>query len=79
MIYILLSIIKIYYYLIFANIIISLLRLNPNGFIVNLILRVTDPPLDFIRDNIPFAILGPLDLSPIILILILQMIIILLR
>ena len=75
--YLALQILKLYSYVVIANVIISwLIAFNilntQNRFVysvLELTYRLTDPPLNYIRKFIPN--LGAVDISPVILILIL--------
>ena len=75
--YLVLQLLKLYSYVVIANVIISwLIAFNvlntQNRFIFSLLefsYRLTDPPLNYIRKFIPN--LGAVDISPVILILIL--------
>ena len=58
----------LYMYVVFARAIMSWFNPNPYHPIVQWINRLTDPPLYWIRRNIPVVIAG-LDLSPVLLIL----------
>lgn len=58
----------IYMWLIIIRALMSWVRPNPGNQFVILLGKVTDPPLDFIRKNLPVWV-GGMDLSPIVLIL----------
>ncbi|NOY59894.1 MAG: YggT family protein [Calditrichaeota bacterium] len=56
----------LYIYVIIARVVISWIRINPYNQIVRFIVRITEPPLAWIRKYIPTF--GGLDFSPVILI-----------
>jgi YggT family protein len=58
--------IMLYIYVVIARVIISWFNINPYNQVVQLIYRITEPPLAWIRRYVP-SIAG-LDISPVILI-----------
>jgi YggT family protein len=62
----------LYIYVIIARAVISWIRVNPYNSIVQLIFKITEPPLEFLRRFVP--IFGGLDLSPVILIFIVMIV-----
>ncbi len=59
--------ITLYMYIVIARALMSWFNPNPYNQIVQFINRITDPPLLWIRKNLP-VVVGGMDLSPIILI-----------
>ena len=66
------SLIFSYIILIIVSAILSFVQVNPYNPIVQIINRLTNPPLMFLRQKLPFLIIGGIDLSPIVLIFALQ-------
>ncbi len=60
----------LYMYAVIARVIISWIRVDPNNQIVQLIYKITEPALQVVRQYVPSF--GGLDLSPIIVIILLQ-------
>lgn len=69
------SIIYSYIILIIVAIVLSYIHVDPYNPIVQMINRLTAPPLKFVRQKLPFLVIGGVDLSPIVLIFGLQAII----
>ena len=69
------SIIYSYIILIIVAIVLSYIHVDPYNPIVQMINRLTAPPLKFVRQKLPFLVIGGIDLSPIVLIFGLQAII----
>jgi len=57
-------------YVVIARVIISWIRVDPYNQIVQFIYKITEPALQLVRQYVPS--LGGLDLSPIIVIILLQ-------
>jgi YggT family protein len=69
------SIIYSYIILIIISIVLSYVKVDPYNPIVQVINRLTEPPLKFVRQKLPFLVMGGIDLSPIVVIFGLQAII----
>ena len=54
--------------------VLSFIQINPYNPIVVSINRLTQPTFQFVRQKLPFLIIGGIDLSPIVIIIVLQMI-----
>jgi YggT family protein len=57
---------QIYYWIILIAVIISWVRPDPFNPIVSLLRAMTEPFFDWIRRKLPFAVVGGMDLSPLI-------------
>ena len=68
----LIQIVDMYSFVVFAAVIISWIRLPPNNPIAQFVSRLTEPLLDPIRRMMPD--MGGLDFSPMILLIALQMV-----
>ena len=68
------SIIYSYIILIIISAILSFVEVNPYNPIVKIINHLTNPPLIFVRQKLPFVVIGGIDLSPIVVIFALQLI-----
>ncbi len=66
------SIIYSYIILIIISIVLSYVDVDSYNPIVRLINRLTQPPLQFVRQKLPFLVIGAIDLSPIVVIFGLQ-------
>ncbi len=66
------SIIYSYIILIIISIVLSYVDVDSYNPIVRLINRLTQPPLQFVRQKLPFLLIGAIDLSPIVVIFGLQ-------
>lgn len=66
------SITYTYIMLIIVAVILSYVQVNPYNPIVQIIRRLTEPPLKFVREKLPFVVIGGIDLSPIVVIFALQ-------
>ena len=67
------SLIYSYIILIIVAAILSFVQVNPYNPIVQIINRLTNPPLNFVRKKLPFVVIGGIDLSPIVVIFALQL------
>ena len=65
--------IRIYYYIVIARVILSWVRPDPSNPIVRFIHRATDPLFDLTRKLLPFLVAGGIDFSPIVLLLLLEL------
>lgn len=63
---------EFYEWFIIANIIFSWIRVNPNSKIVSFVSSVTDPFLEKIASFLPRALVYPLDFSPVVAIVLLN-------
>jgi len=66
------SLVYSYIILIIIAVILSFVQVDPYNPIVQLINRLTNPPLQFVRQKLPFLVIGGIDLSPIVVIFALQ-------
>ncbi len=66
------SLVYSYIILIIISAVLSFVQVDPYNPIVQVINRLTNPPLRFIREKLPFLVIGGIDLSPIVLIFGLQ-------
>jgi YggT family protein len=66
------NILTIYFYIIIASAIISWLRPDPYNPIVRFLRKLTEPVYIYIRRYIPFVQVGGFDLSPIVLIMVIE-------
>jgi len=62
----------LYMLVIIGSVILSWVNADPYNMLVRTIRSCTDPVFTKIRQNIPYVMMGGLDLSPLVLILILQ-------
>ena len=69
----LLLVIQIYIWIIIISAILSLLQVNPRQPAVEIIRRLTEPVFSFVREKFPFVVIGGIDLSPLVLIVGLQL------
>lgn len=69
----LLLLINIYIWIIIIAAILSILQVNPRQPAVEIIRRITEPVFGFIRQKFPFVVVGGIDLSPLVLIIGLQL------
>jgi YggT family protein len=70
-----LLLINIYIWIIIISVILSLLQIDPRQPAVELLRRITEPAFGFIRKKMPFVVVGGMDLSPLVLIIALQLIV----
>ena len=66
--------IQIYIWLIIISAVLSLLQIDRRQPMVEVINRITEPAFSFVRQKLPFTVVGGLDLSPLVLIIGLQLI-----
>ena len=66
------NILTIYFYIVIASAIISWVSPDPYNPIVRFLRTVTEPAYFYIRKYIPFVRVGGLDLSPIVLIMLIE-------
>ncbi|HHD75417.1 MAG TPA: YggT family protein [Campylobacterales bacterium] len=67
--------INVYIWIVIISVILSLLQVDPRQPAVELLRRITEPAFKFIRQKLPFVVIGGLDLSPLVLIVSLQLIV----
>jgi len=73
------SLVYSYIILIIIAVVLSYVQVSPYNPIVKVIKRLTEPPLEFVRQKLPFLVIGGIDLSPIVVIFGLQALVGLLR
>ncbi len=66
------TVITVYIWIVIISALMSFVRPDPNNPIVQTLYRLTEPVYAFIRQKIPFLIMGGLDLTPLVIILGLQ-------
>jgi len=67
------TVINLYIWIIIIASLISFVRPDPYNPIVQILHRLTEPVLNFIRQKMPFVIFSGIDLSPLVVILGLQL------
>jgi len=67
------TVINLYIWIIIIAALISFVRPDPYNPIVQVLHRLTEPVLNFIRQKMPFVIFSGIDLSPLVVILGLQL------
>jgi len=65
--------IVVYIWVIIVSAIFSFLQVDPRQPLVEILERVTQPAFAFIREKMPFVVVSSVDLSPLVLIVILQL------
>lgn len=70
-----LLVINIYIWIIIISVLLSLLQVDPRQPAVELLRRITEPAFSFMRQKMPFVVIGGIDLSPLVLIIGLQLIV----
>ena len=68
------TVINLYIWIIIIAALLSFVRPDPYNPIVQVLHRLTEPVLNFIRQKMPFVIFSGIDLSPLVVILGLQLI-----
>jgi len=68
------TVINLYIWIVIISALISFVRPDPSNPIVQILHRLTDPVMHFIREKIPFVVFSGIDLSPLIVILGLQLV-----
>ncbi len=66
------TVITIYIWIVIISAILSFVRPDPYNPIVQTLHRMTEPVYSFIRNKMPFLVMGGLDLTPFVIILALQ-------
>jgi len=67
------SVINLYIWIVIIAALLSFVRPDPRNPVVQVLYRLTEPALDFIRRKMPFVIFSGVDLSPLVIILGLQL------
>lgn len=65
-------ILLIFEFIIFIRCILSFIQPDPSNPLVNFIYSLTDPLMDAVRKSLPFLVAGGIDLSPIVIIFLLD-------
>jgi len=73
------SIVTLYIWVIIITSFLSFVRPDPNNPIVQTLHRLTEPVFAFVRQKLPFVVIGGIDLSPLVIIFGVQFIDIILR
>ena len=66
------SVINLYIWIIIIASLLSFVRPDPNNPIVQILYKLTEPVLGFIRHKLPFVVFSGIDLSPLVVLLGLQ-------
>lgn len=67
------TVMNLYIWIVIISALLSFVRPDPNNPIVQILYRLTEPVLDFIRRKMPFVVFSGVDLSPLVIILGLQL------
>ena len=67
------TVMNLYIWIVIIAALISFVRPDPSNPIVQILHRLTEPALDFIRRKMPFVVFSGVDLSPLVIILGLQL------
>ena len=68
------SVINIYIWIVIISSLLSFVRPDPYNPIVHILYRLTEPVFFFIRSKMPFVLFSGIDLSPLVVILGLQLV-----
>ena len=68
------SVINIYIWIVIITSLLSFVRPDPYNPIVQILYRLTEPVFSFIRSKMPFVLFSGIDLSPLVVILGLQLV-----
>ncbi|MCD6653490.1 MAG: YggT family protein [Sulfurovum sp.] len=68
------TVISLYIWIVIIAALLSFVRPDPRNPIVQILYRLTEPVFQWIRDKLPFVVFSGIDLSPLIVILGLQLI-----
>jgi len=63
------SVLQIYSWIVLISVLLSWVRADPYNPIVQFIRAMTEPVFSWLRQHVPFAMIGMLDLSPILVFL----------
>jgi len=66
------TVISVYIWIVIISALLSFVRPDPSNPIVQTLYRLTEPVYSYLRQKIPFLLVGGLDLSPLVIILGLQ-------
>lgn len=64
---------RLFTFIVIIRCVMSFVRPNPHNPFVRIIYRVTDPLMDAIRRAFPFLVVGGIDLTPIVIIFLVQL------
>ncbi len=67
------TVMNLYIWIVIISALLSFVRPDPHNPIVQILYRLTEPVLDFIRRKMPFVVFSGVDLSPLVIILGLQL------
>ncbi len=67
------TVMNLYIWIVIITALLSFVRPDPHNPIVQILHRLTEPALDFIRRKMPFVVFSGVDLSPLVIILGLQL------
>lgn len=67
------TVMNLYIWIVIISALLSFVRPDPHNPIVQILYRLTEPALDFIRRKMPFVVFSGVDLSPLVIILGLQL------
>jgi YggT family protein len=68
------TVINLYIWIVIITALLSFVRPDPYNPVVQVLYRLTEPVMGFIRRKMPFVVLSGIDLSPLVVILGLQLI-----
>ena len=66
-------VLRIYYFVVIARVLMSWLRPDPMNPVVRFILKITDPPMNGLKRALPFLQAGMIDFTPIALLFLLEL------
>jgi len=66
------TVISVYIWIVIISALLSFVRPDPSNPIVQALYRMTEPVYSYLRNKMPFLIMGGMDLSPLVIILGLQ-------
>ena len=69
-----LLIINLYVWIVIIAALLSFVNPDPNNQFVQIIRNLTEPAFRFVREKLPFVVVGGIDLSPIVIIFVLNII-----
>ena len=68
------TVLNLYIWIVIIAALISFVRPDPSNPIVQILYRLTEPVMSFIRQKLPFVVFSGIDLSPLVVILGLQLV-----
>ncbi len=68
------TVINLYIWIVIIAALISFVRPDPSNPIVQILHRLTEPVMNFIRQKMPFVVFSGMDLSPLVVIIGLQLV-----